>query len=231
MALCASLKAAREKKGITLDAIAASTKISRALLKGLEESDVSRWPPGLYRRSYLRDYLRAIDLAPESVLTEFAVLFPDEGAQLVTSLVTSPALHEPDESPMSIMLDEDEANWFTKARTRLAAVMIDLIVVLIVSGAAWWVLQTDVWASATIVAACYYSLGTATMGCSLGSRCLDNRSWRRSRQSASPAERPGSLFARLRQIQDLSKSAEDSIPEHIAGVPAEGAFFPTQFLP
>ncbi|MGH8733975.1 MAG: helix-turn-helix domain-containing protein, partial [Burkholderiales bacterium] len=47
-AFCARLKSSRERKGVSLEEIAASTKISRSLLKGLEENDLSRWPQGLY---------------------------------------------------------------------------------------------------------------------------------------------------------------------------------------
>ena len=40
----------RERRGITLEAIAETTKIALPLLESLERSDVSHWPKGIFRR-------------------------------------------------------------------------------------------------------------------------------------------------------------------------------------
>jgi transcriptional regulator with XRE-family HTH domain len=71
------LREHRERKAVTLAAIAEDTKISIALLEGLERDDVSRWPGGLFRRAYIRSYARAIGLEPEAVVREFVALHPD----------------------------------------------------------------------------------------------------------------------------------------------------------
>jgi transcriptional regulator with XRE-family HTH domain len=71
------LREHRERKGIALTAIAEETKISAALLEGLERDDVSRWPGGLFRRAYVRAYARAVGLEPEDVVREFVQLHPD----------------------------------------------------------------------------------------------------------------------------------------------------------
>jgi hypothetical protein len=71
------LTAARERRGVALDDIARSTKVSIALLAGLERGDASRWPKGLFRRAFFRDYAAAIGLAPDASVTEFLHLFPD----------------------------------------------------------------------------------------------------------------------------------------------------------
>lgn len=67
---------------MTLDAVAARTKISVFLLEGLERDDVSHWPGGIFRRSYIRDYAKAIGLPPETILAEFLERHPapDDGA-------------------------------------------------------------------------------------------------------------------------------------------------------
>lgn len=67
---------------MTLDAVAARTKISVFLLEGLERDDVSHWPGGIFRRSYIRDYAKAIGLPPETVLAEFLERHPapDDGS-------------------------------------------------------------------------------------------------------------------------------------------------------
>lgn len=75
--LGARLRAQRERQQIALDAIAANTKISPSLLEGLERDDVSHWPPGIFRRAYVRAYARAIGLDPDGVVREFLALHPD----------------------------------------------------------------------------------------------------------------------------------------------------------
>jgi transcriptional regulator with XRE-family HTH domain len=73
-----TLRAHREHLGITLPDIAESTKISVALLSGLERGDISRWPKGIYRRAFFREYAIAIGRSPEPLLNDFARLFPEE---------------------------------------------------------------------------------------------------------------------------------------------------------
>lgn len=74
------LKAERERRGITLESIAASTKISQSLLAGLERDDVSKWPQGIFRRAFLREYAASLGLSPEPLVAEFVQLFGDEHA-------------------------------------------------------------------------------------------------------------------------------------------------------
>lgn len=71
------LRLRREEQQIPLATIAEQTKISVSLLEALERDDVSRWPKGIFRRSYLRDYASAIGLEPDTALREFQGLYPD----------------------------------------------------------------------------------------------------------------------------------------------------------
>lgn len=71
------LRAHREERRITLEAVAESIKVKASLLQGLERNDVSGWPPGIYRRALVREYAKAIGLPTEVVLEEFSELFPD----------------------------------------------------------------------------------------------------------------------------------------------------------
>ena len=73
----ARLRQQREQKQLTLAAIATTTKINVALFRGLEKDDVSRWPSGIFRRSFIRAYAEAIGLDPDSVCREFLERFPD----------------------------------------------------------------------------------------------------------------------------------------------------------
>jgi hypothetical protein len=204
-AFCARLKASRERKGVSLEDIAAPTKISRSLLKGLEDNDLSRWPQGLYRRSYLRDYLRAIDLLEESIVTEFVRLFPDEQSLPAEDLADSAESEEP--CALSLMLEEDSTTRFARARKRMAAAVVDIVVVLTLSGAAWWTMNTDIWASGALVTLSYYSIGTAIFGYSLGSRAFENNSWRNRKTSAFSSAASDSWFVPLRRLASVACNA------------------------
>jgi hypothetical protein len=74
----ARLRQQRESRQIDLVAIAAQTKIKVSLLEGLEKDDVSMWPYGIFRRSYIRSYASTIGLDPDEVLREFLEVHPEQ---------------------------------------------------------------------------------------------------------------------------------------------------------
>ena len=71
------LRYERERRQIPLKSIAERTKINVPLLEGLERDDVSRWPSGIFRKSFIRSYAEAIGIEPEPVVREFIELYPD----------------------------------------------------------------------------------------------------------------------------------------------------------
>jgi cytoskeletal protein RodZ len=60
----------RHNRGITLEQIAESTKISIRSLEAIERGEFRKLPGGIYNTSYIRQYARAIDY-DESALLEF----------------------------------------------------------------------------------------------------------------------------------------------------------------
>jgi len=64
-----NLPALRRQKGISLEAICASTCISRRYLEAIERGDFTVLPGGIYDISYIRQYARAADF-DEDVLLE-----------------------------------------------------------------------------------------------------------------------------------------------------------------
>ncbi len=115
------LRQERERRQISLESIAANTKISRSLLEALERDDVSRWPTGIFRRSFVRSYAQAIGLDPEEVVREFLERFPDPAAAPPPTPVPAavPALsHQtsPDrvELVLRISLPRSWASWVSK---------------------------------------------------------------------------------------------------------------------
>ena len=91
------LRQRREQQQITIDAIAARTKINPTLLRGLERDDVSQWPEGIFRRGYIRSYAAAIGLDPDAIAREFLQLHPDSVVVLPAGAAVWPEQVEPRE--------------------------------------------------------------------------------------------------------------------------------------
>ena len=72
------LRAARERKGISLRQIATATKISVAVLEALERNDLSRLPGGIFSRAFVRSYAAAVGLDPEATVQDFVTEFPHD---------------------------------------------------------------------------------------------------------------------------------------------------------
>ena len=71
-----NLRRIRVQRGVSLERIAADTKVGITLWAGLERNDLSRWPTGIYARAYVRAYAQAIGVDPESTVDDFCRAFP-----------------------------------------------------------------------------------------------------------------------------------------------------------
>src|SRR5689334_22522959 len=74
----ARLRAARERRGVSLRQIANATKISVAVLEALERNDISRLPGGIFGRAFVRSYAIEVGLDPEATIQDFVAQFPHE---------------------------------------------------------------------------------------------------------------------------------------------------------
>jgi cytoskeletal protein RodZ len=72
------LRQARERRGISLRQIAASTKISAAALEALERNDISKLPGGIFSRAFVRSYAVEVGLDPDETVREFLDRFNQE---------------------------------------------------------------------------------------------------------------------------------------------------------
>ncbi len=150
----ARLKSARERRGITLKTVAATTKVATSLFEALERGDVSRWPKGLYRRAFFRGYVVAIGLPTDSTVDEFLRLFPDEYTPIPR---TARAADEPGTDPFALrltMAPETRRARLLRGSSR-TAVMDALTVLAIALALVWWT-SMDVRTGAFVVALCYY---------------------------------------------------------------------------
>src|SRR5438067_2520593 len=83
------LRAARERRGVSLRQIAAATKISVGALEALERNDVSRLPGGIFTRAFVRSYAAEVGLDPDEAIQDFLAQFPHDGG-------TAPAHAQPE---------------------------------------------------------------------------------------------------------------------------------------
>src|SRR5436853_7322637 len=72
------LRAARERRDISLRQIASATKISVSALEALERNDISRLPGGIFSRAFVRSYALEVGLEPEETIQEFVTQFPHD---------------------------------------------------------------------------------------------------------------------------------------------------------
>ncbi len=86
------LRQARERRGISLRQIAASTKISAAALDALERNDISTMPGGIFSRAFVKSYAAEVGLDPEETVREFLNRFDQDQPPTAQSVaVTRPA--------------------------------------------------------------------------------------------------------------------------------------------
>jgi len=65
------LSTIRRNRGISLQQIAESTKISVRSLEAIEQGDFAKLPGGIYNTSYIKQYARAIDYDESALLAAY----------------------------------------------------------------------------------------------------------------------------------------------------------------
>jgi cytoskeletal protein RodZ len=102
------LRQARERRGVSLRQIAASTKISVAALEALERNDVSKLPGGIFSRAFVRSYAVEVGLDPDDTVREFLERFSAEpagaGAGAVASVPEQETAFESQQRMASVLL-------------------------------------------------------------------------------------------------------------------------------
>jgi cytoskeleton protein RodZ len=113
------LRQARERRGVPLRQIAATTKISAAALEALERNDVSKLPGGIFSRAFVRSYAIEIGLDPDETVREFLDRF--QGEPVAPAVPT-----------MAIPQAELE---FERRRQLAARVFVGAVIVMLIIGA------------------------------------------------------------------------------------------------
>jgi SAM-dependent methyltransferase/transcriptional regulator with XRE-family HTH domain len=164
-AFCAQLKAARERRGVRLQKIAEATKVSVSLYTDLERCNVARWPTGIYRRAFFREYVVAVGLPVESTLAEFTRLFPEDLEHATTETLV----------PGPLRLTLARPFWRQLSPLHGVAALIDLTLIAFGVFALLRLTSASVGVATAIVAILYHVAGTAFRGCSLGAWLVRTR--------------------------------------------------------
>jgi len=188
------LRSERERRLITLESIAASTKINIGLLRDLERDDVSRWPSGIFRRSFVRSYAEAIGLDGDYIVQEFLERYPDI-AQLeaIAALVAKGEPPKPHRKPVLRLTLADTPKPFSGGQllkrigARAKAVGWDLAATLALAAIAFLILGSF-WAPFALVTLCYYSAGILILGNSPGVYLFAPKEHDDSSQKPTPAD-------------------------------------------
>jgi transcriptional regulator with XRE-family HTH domain len=183
------LRSERERRRITLELIAANTKLGVGLLKGLERDDVSRWPSGIFRRSFMRSYAGAIGLDADETLREFLERFPDPQAPVAAAPAadgsgrTNPKAVLRQVYPKTVLrltlADSQPPFWggriLARVSRRLAAAACDAATTVALALTAF-VFIDEFWAPLGVATLCYYVGGILMLGNTPGVCLLAPRS-------------------------------------------------------
>lgn len=122
------LRLGRERAGLSVDDIAARTKIQASLLEAIERDDFEHVPRGLFVRGFLRSYAREVGLEPEAVVADFRGEHePEEPA---------PANDEPRPSPDAgpdVILAQPDFQGFSWRKVWPAVVVAAMILVVFIT--------------------------------------------------------------------------------------------------
>jgi transcriptional regulator with XRE-family HTH domain len=190
-----SLRKEREKRRITLETIAAATKVSVDLWEGLERNDLSRWPSGIFARAFVRDYARALGLDADAVVDEFCRLFPI-GDRRATRIIEAQAEligHKPEglETPVQLPSGKDRRRnrrdrrpeppppRFSVYKPRVLAASFDIICVVGWSAGFSGFFQTALGPWLGALAILYFTGGTILTGSTPGARFIEELRHRR----------------------------------------------------
>jgi transcriptional regulator with XRE-family HTH domain len=164
------LRDARESAGISLEQIAASTKVGHSLLVALERNDVSRWPAGIFRRAFVRSYADMVGLDPDVAVAAFLRAFPDS-PEADSPFARTTAIRRATcrrESSLRLTLAPEVLRW-QSTLARLGAAATDLmapITLALPSGLLGG--QSLFWVVLAVVAVLYLVVGTLVLGTTPG---------------------------------------------------------------
>lgn len=216
---CLALKAARERRGLTIAQIAESTKVCPSHFEALERGDLRLWPKGLYRRTFFRGYVKMIGLPLVDTVEEFLALFPEDIAGTGPQV---PARLDAGIDSLRIVLDDSWRGPKPPIGSRLVTAAVDAGIALISAAAVAWLADVDPALTAAIVAITYFTLGSVFLGATPAAwawrrRSIIAQSWRPRIEAAkvisAPASEPDGEF-RMGEERSWTTDAHRIRPRH-----------------
>jgi transcriptional regulator with XRE-family HTH domain len=137
----------RERRGVTLETIAKSTKVSASLFAALERGDCSRWPGGVYSRAYIRAYAQAIGMDADEAVEDFTAAFADTALPDAPESVKRAARNP---GPLRLSMDEQPEIRERQLVRRTLFALADLAAAIGLAWAAQALLETGVWGTAAV---------------------------------------------------------------------------------
>jgi hypothetical protein len=188
-AFCTRMREHRERAGVSLSAIASATKINASFFAAFERNDLSRWPHGIYRRAFFRDYVTAIGHPSGPAVREFVRLFCAEERAEKESSPADPA--GPPVDPLTLRLTLATAHTSTRVvfLQRITATAIEALALLTVAGLLALAVPVSFAIAAAVAAFGYYPLTIVCLGQSGAGWWLERRSRTHSSHTPGTADR------------------------------------------
>ncbi len=193
------LRTEREKRSVSLDAVAHHTKVSRRLFADMERGQFDRWPPGIFGRAFIRGYADAVGLDADAVVHDYVELFPENDADRSPDTSDTGRARDPLGQELMVealgdvggsdgLLRLGLADDGTEVRRedvasgtglKLAGALLDAALVLVPAGAAaYFATGTAPWVSAGLIGLSALVVATALVGGSPGFRAIASRDTR-----------------------------------------------------
>jgi hypothetical protein len=173
-----SLRRARQHRGVSLADIASQTNVKVELWEDLERNDFTRWPAGIYARTWIRAYADLIGADPNKTVDDFCRWFPQGDRRAEPELRRhadivghelawhgDPRPGDGDRRAAAPAAPPDKPNGIHPRHIRLIAAACDLGVVLILVLAATALLPAGRWPALAIVATLYHAISLTFLGC------------------------------------------------------------------
>ena len=126
------LRTERERRGISIDRLCADTKVNRRFIEALERGDYRALPGGVFRRGFVRAYLKAVGLDETDWMTKFEQSY----AALARSLGVSSETQEEDWATFAVNVKRNRGATERQTWKRWLGVLGMLLVLI---GATWTV--------------------------------------------------------------------------------------------
>ena len=138
----------RERRGVSLEAIARATKVPASLFAARERGDCSRWPGGVYSRAYIRAYAQAIGLEPDEAVEDFTAAFAD---LVFRDAQGRPAARRAAAPALRLSMDDQPEVRHGQVFRRVALAGADAVIASVLAWLAHILLGTGLWTTVGLV--------------------------------------------------------------------------------